>query len=34
MVSAWIFVALAGMVALVCGALAWRAVRRPRSGRR
>jgi hypothetical protein len=34
MVSAWIFVALAGLAALGCGVFAWRAARRPKSGRR
>jgi hypothetical protein len=34
MVSAWIFVVLAGLAALACGAGAWRVARRPRSGRR
>jgi hypothetical protein len=34
MVSAWIFVALAGLAAMACGVFAWRAARGPRSGRR
>ena len=34
MVSAWIFVVLAALAALACGAGAWRLARRPRGDRR
>jgi hypothetical protein len=34
MVSAWLFVTLAGLAALACGAGAYRLARRPKGGRR